>query len=135
MPAASRLSAGSATGRSGRSARTVVPPPGGLVSVRLPPAAARRSASPRRPEPGGQVGAASAVIGDRDDKAAVLFGDRDPSLGRRRVAGDIRQRLGDDEVGRCLDLRVVSLIVDVDRDRERRPLGECIDGGAPGRSR
>ena len=76
----------------------------------------------------GQVGAASAVIGDRDDKAAVLFGDRDPSLRRRRVSGHVRQRLGDDEVGRCLHLRVVSLIVDVDCDRERRPLGECIDG-------
>ena len=55
---------------------------------------------------------------------------RHARLGRFGVASDVRERLGDDEVRRRLDLRVVPSVGDVDRDRHRRPLGEGVDRGA-----
>ena len=52
-------------------ARRRVPRPAGLSSESVPSSAARRSSSPRRPEPSGRVGAADAVVGDLDGEAAV----------------------------------------------------------------
>ena len=37
-------------------------------------------------------------------RVAVLAADGDPRLGRAGVLGDVRERLGDDEVGGGLDL-------------------------------
>ena len=73
-----------------------------------------------QPGAGGRVGAADAVVAHLDLDRAVAAGDAD----RRRlglgVAGDVGQRLGDDEVGGRLDRRRQPLgrrLDDLDRDR------------------
>ena len=58
-------------GPQGMLARRRVPRPAGLSSESVPSSAARRSSSPRRPEPLRRVGAADAVVGDLDGDAAV----------------------------------------------------------------
>ena len=48
---------------SGSDAVTTVPPPGGLTSDSVPPAASARSRSPTMPAAARRVGAAAAVVG------------------------------------------------------------------------
>ena len=82
----------------------------------VPSSAARRSASPRRPEPRGRVGAAAAVVADLDGQRAVAAPDVAPRLGAAlRVAGGVGQRLGDEEVGGRLDRAAGALVGDGDR--------------------
>ena len=52
----------------GAAARIVVPPPGGLSTVSVPPSAATRSASPCRPLPRERVRSAAPVVGDAHDQ-------------------------------------------------------------------
>ena len=90
-----------------------------------PPTAARRSCRPRSPLPAVEVGAADAVVGDAHDHGvAVAAHARHARLRRLRVARDVGQRLGHDEVGGRLDRRGEPL---VDRARRR--------GRAPARAR
>src|SRR3954447_22637268 len=48
---------------------------------------------------GRRSGAAVAVVADLDAKVAVALGDVDRRAMRMRVLRDVRERLGDDEVG------------------------------------
>ena len=65
-------SGGGHRGRAGNSARSRVPPPGGLSTASAPSSAATRSASPRTPRSRGwHFGAAHAVVGDLDHHQAV----------------------------------------------------------------
>ena len=85
-------------GSHGSSTRSVVPVPGGLTTMKSPSMARTRSRSPLRPMPAG-VGAADAVVEDLDDEPVVLVFGGQPGSSGARVLGDVRQRLGDDEVG------------------------------------
>jgi hypothetical protein len=51
----------------------------------------------------GSVGAADAVVGDVDGDQPVYAPHRDRGLGRLGVLRDVRERLGDHEVGGDLD--------------------------------
>ena len=65
-----------------------------------------RSARPLRPEPVLGVRAADAVVLDLDDERVVVVREPDRRVGRVRVLGDVRERLGDREVrGRLGDGR------------------------------
>ena len=84
--------------------RAGCPRPAGSRRSSRPPSASTRSASPRRPEPRRGVGAADAVVGDRDGEpvaGAVAHVDRHAAT--RRVLGDVGQRLRAHEVGGRLD--------------------------------
>ena len=90
----------------GITARTVVPRPAALVD--LEPAVERRDPVGEAAQAGAarRVGAADAVVADLDRRPAPFVA-LDPDLGARGlgVAGDVGERLGDDEVGGRLDRR------------------------------
>ena len=81
-----------------------VPPPGGL-STTSRPSSARPVGETAQTRPPGRLGAANAVVADLDDGRLrhVPDGDAGP-LALTRIR-DVRERLGDDEVGGGLDLR------------------------------
>ena len=107
----------------------------GLSTAKAPPSASTRSASPRRPGAPGRIGAPDAVVRDLDDRAAVAAADRDGDTRRRRVLGDVGQRLGDDVVGGRLDgLGQAPVERDGDVDRHRRAVGELLSAGPRPRS-
>ena len=118
---------GSASTGSGISATTRVPPLSGLSTSSRPSRAARRSDSPRRPEPLCRIGGADAVVGDLDHDAAVDGGDADVHRSRLRVLDDVRDRLGDDVVRGRLDRRGQPLRGQVELDRQRRPRGQAFE--------
>ena len=108
-------------------ARTVVPRPAGEETSSRPSSAAIRSLSPRRPGPVARVGAADPVVGDRHDEPPVLAAHVDRGVRRVRVARDVRDRLGDDEVRRGLDRRRQPLVRHGgDLDRQRHPLRQRL---------
>jgi hypothetical protein len=85
---------------------------------------------PRQTGAAGQVCAADAVVADLNDDQILVFDDGHAGSGRRGVACDVGQRLGDHEVGRRLHRRrraVFEHDLDVDGDadtaRERRQCG------------
>ena len=84
-------------------ARTVVADPPALVSARLPSRASTRSSSPARPEPGPRIGAPDPVVGDLDDEVVAVQVDVHRRPAGAGVLDDVRQGLGDDEVGGDLD--------------------------------
>src|SRR5699024_11812153 len=70
------------------------------------------------------------VVGDDDLDAGVDRGDEDAGAGGTGVLGDVRQALGDDEVGHGFGLPPdPSLEPDVYVDGNGRPAGQCGDGG------
>ena len=86
----------------------------------VPSSAASRSAIPRRPEPRRGVGAAAAVVGDRRRSACRRSrSTRDVGARGVRVADDVGQRLGGEEVGGGLDGRRAALL----GRRTRSPTG------------
>ena len=103
----------------GRTACSLVPRPSGLSIVSVPPKAETRSASPSSPPP--VVGQAPPqpsspdVDGDRVDVLAHAHGRRR----RARVLGGVRECLGDEVVGACLELGVETR----DPARRARPAG------------
>src|SRR5699024_10652714 len=73
---------------------------------------------------------ALAVVGDDDLDAGLDRGDEDAGAGGSGVLGDVRQALGDDEVGHGFGLPPdPSLEPDVDVDGNGRPAGQGGDGG------
>ena len=88
----------------GSSARTVVPPPAGLETDRVPSSAATRWRRPMSPVPVG-VGAARALVADLDDQPVAVVGELDRRRRAAGVLGGVGQRLGHDEVGGRLDDR------------------------------
>ena len=121
----------------GITARTTVPRPRGLVD--LEPAVERRDAvgEPAQARAGVGVGAADAVVADLDLDPAVAAVDADLGARRVGVAGDVGQRLGDDEVGRPTRPRAGSRspATSLELDRQRRPAGERLERRAAGRGR
>ena len=77
---------------------------------------------PGKPAPVGRIRATGAVVLDDDDELPPEIADGDIHLRRARMPGRVRESLGDDEVGRRLDVPRQST-VEVDRrlDRDRRP--------------
>ena len=80
------------------------------------------------PRPVGGIRAADAVVADLDAEGRRRRGRGDADVRRVGVLGDVRERLGHDEIGRRLDRRRQPPIRDgADRGRHRRPLGEGRD--------
>ena len=96
---------GAGPARWGSSACTSVPAPGGLSTTSSPSSAATRSAIPLRPLPA--PGSAPPMPSSRTSITTrpLLDPQRDLGLARRRVLGDVRERLADEEVGGALELR------------------------------
>ena len=115
----------------GSSRTTEVGPPGGLSTWTVPSTALARSRRPASPPPGCAV--APPCPSSLDDDLEHRAGAPDVDGGRRRarVLGDVRQRLGDAEVGDGLDRRVEPPLADVDADvdRHRAAGGERGQGG------
>ena len=85
---------------------TSVPAPGGLSMVERAVERGEAVLHPAQAGAGSRVGAAAAVVGDLDRSGAVLGPvDAHVGAGRARVADDVGQRLGDEEVGGGLDRR------------------------------
>ena len=103
-----------------------VPPPGGLSTRSVPPSASTLSARPAQAEATSRIGAADAVVGHLDRKAAVGPDDpdRDPRGGR--VLGDVRERFRAQEVGGGLRLRRDPSRQDVELDGHRAPIGKAL---------
>ena len=96
-----------------------VPAPGGLSIARTPSTTARRSCSPRSPLPAsGRAPPTPSSATTHHDAAVAVAAQLDARLGRLRVARDVGQRLGHDEVRGRLDRRRQAA---VDRDLARRP--------------
>ena len=115
---------------SGSSACRTVPVPRGLSRESRPPSASTRSLRPRSPVPPVRVGAAGAVVADRDaqDASGRRRGRRSTLTARRGVLGGVGQRLGDDVVGGDLDLLGQPLLdAHVELDRDRRAAGERLE--------
>ena len=87
----------------GSSAVTVVPAPGGTDDAQPPVQRRDAIGQPAQARAAGLVGAADAVVGDLDHRAAGRVPDAHGDRGRLRVLGDVGQRLGGDEVGGELD--------------------------------
>ena len=102
-PARSRTESSASTTRTGPSRRTTVPLPGRAVDLEPPVERRQAVGQPAQPRPGRRVGAADAVVAHLDQREAVLAADRDLRVRGLRVLRDVRQRLGDDEVGGRLD--------------------------------
>ena len=85
-----------------------VPSPTGLSIASVPPTVATRSSRPRKPPPDRRVDPADAVVGDAHDERLALQPDLHPRLLGLRVARDVRQRLGDQEVRGGLDRRAAA---------------------------
>ena len=105
-----------------------VPPPEGAVD---PQATVERLDSvAEAAEPGaGGVGAADAVVGDLDRHAAVRAHDVESDARGIRVLDDVGERLGGDEVHRCLDGVGQTLGTDGQLDRHLRTPRERGEGG------
>ena len=94
--------------RSGSSARTVVPAPGGLWSQRRPPRASIRSVSPAEPGSTVGVGAAATVVAHPDPQhriagVGVVGVELDVDGGGVGVFGGVGQGFGRQVVGGGLD--------------------------------
>ena len=99
---------GGAAWRSGSSARTVVPAPGGLCSQRRPPRASTRSVSPTSPDPpwGSAPPRPSSRTADPQHRIAgvgVVGVDLDVDGGGVGVFGGVGQGFGHQVVGGDLD--------------------------------
>ena len=112
----------------GISARIRVPDPGELCTSRRPSSASRRSASPRRPDAAGGIGAADPVVGDDHRRLPVGAADADDRVRGLRVLGDVRHRLRDDVVRGRLDRPGEALVRHLgDLDGHRRAGGQRLD--------
>ena len=114
----------------GITARSVVPQAGRAVDRQR---AVERREPVLQPAQAGaalDVRAADAVVGDHDlDARRPRGGSCTRASCGPRVAGDVGQRLGGDEVGGRLDLRRGPLVeLDVDLDRQRHAVGEPLHG-------
>ena len=116
----------------GRTACSRVPRPSGLSIVSVPPKAETRSASPSSPPPVVRQAppqpSSPDVDRDRVDVLAHAHGRRR----RARVLGGVRECLGDEVVGACLELGVEARDRDIDLDRQHavEPRHELLDGRA-----
>ena len=114
----------------GSSALTVVGPAGGALDRERPVERLDPPPQPGEPAPG-RVGAARAVVGDRDLEPVVAPSDRDLDARGAGVLGGVRERLGGDEVRGRLDApRAGVRKVDRDGRRQRAAVGERLERGA-----
>ena len=126
---APRALSGQSSG-TGSVAAIAVPPPGGLSTVSSPFTAAARSWSPSRPElpsrwaPPTPSSRTSTWSAPSSTYALIL------RAARTGVLDDVRQRLGDDEVGGRLERRRQPFVGDVDRHRQADARDQRLDPGA-----
>ena len=112
---------------SGISALTRVPPPGGAVDCERSFERGDAVGEPAQAGSARCIGAADAVVGDLDARAAVLVADAHGDSGRIRVLAHVRERLRDHVVGGRFDGARERLIGRLDVDRDGRACRERLD--------
>src|SRR6476659_4887786 len=117
-----------ALGPAGNWTWRVVPWPGGLRTEIVPPSASTRSLRPMMPRAAAGVGAADAIVADREGEGAVAAVDHHGNDRRLRVLGGVGERFGGDVIGgRLNSFRGPRAEIQVEFDRHRGAPGERLE--------